>query len=548
MVALKRNITQMANQHYDVIVVGGGCTGAFIAYDAGLRGFKVALVEAEDFAHATSAASSKLIHGGLRYLKTMELALVRESLRERRTWQKIAPHLVRPLAFVVPTYGHGLSGKAALKAGLQLYDWLAYDRNRLEDPAQFLPGHQMMDLAQTKALGYDFNEEGLTGSGLFYDCQMWFPERLALEAILAASMAGVDLANHLKVQGFLRGQRGEVVGVKVCDQLTNDPFDIQAKIVINAAGPWADLITKDLRGAGVGTNLVRSMGIHLITREISRQHVLAFQGRGHHFFIIPWRGHSLIGTTDKIYKGDPSQYRVRTSDIEEFIQAINLGYPTANLKFDDIRHFYGGLRPMVDPGKAVESTYKTSRKAEIEDHQDQGLKGLISVIGGKWTTSRALAEKTVNHIEGILGKKGDCQTATQVLPGGGIPLLKDFENALLAKHPDLDPRLLNRLGKTYGTRVEEFLKFARSLKDGLKPLTCDDAAIQAEVLFAIRQEMALTLSDVLFRRSGLGGLGHPGEKLIEQMLAMMAAELGWDAQRIRLERDHTCMQFTPASH
>jgi glycerol-3-phosphate dehydrogenase len=537
---MQRDLDRLSRDTFDLLVIGGGITGACIARDAALRGLSVALIEKNDFAHATSAHNSKLIHGGLRYLRNFELALVRESLKERRIWQRTAPHLVSPLPFLVPVYGGGWQARATLAAGLSLYDILSFDRSWLDDPAQRLPGHRWFGAKDALAREPRLAGPGLQGAFLYYDAQMYAPERLALECVLDASLNGCAAANHLDAENLLR-RADRIEGASVHDMASDARFDIRATLTILAAGPWADIFLSRALGAASQHKLIRSKGIHLIVPAVTHADALTVAAPHGHFFVLPWRGCSILGTTDTAFDGSPEAVGVTESDIGQFLATVNSHLPAARLVREDVRHFYAGLRPLVDDGTG--NTYTASRRAELIDHRrGDGLEGLLSVIGGKWTTSRALAEKTVDLAVGKLNARArDCTTPHAPLPGGHIPRIVAFLTEARASHGDISG--IDHLARLYGTRLHQVLELTEAERDLLEPLgTTGD--IGAQILHAVRKEMASTLEDAVMRRTGLGQLGDPGQKALETAAFIMARELGWSEPRKRAEIESLGPNFT----
>src|ERR1700733_5437130 len=313
---MQRDLHRLSSQHFDVLIVGGGATGAFAARDAALRGLSVALVEARDFASATSAHNSKLAHGGLRYLRNFEIGLVRESLRERLGLMRMAPHLVRPLPFLLPLYGAGILERAKLKAGLALYDLLSFDRNRLEDPGQHLPGHRWFVPKDALAREPVLAGDGFEGAFEYHDAQMYSPERIALENLIDADAHGAAIANYVAAEKLLL-REGKVEGCSVHDVLGEARFDIKARTVLVAAGPWADLFLEQATGQQAAHKLIRSKGIHLMVPQISKSALTIEAGNGH-LFALPWRGHTLLATTDTQFTGDPATVAV----IEIYIYGV----------------------------------------------------------------------------------------------------------------------------------------------------------------------------------------------------------------------------------
>jgi glycerol-3-phosphate dehydrogenase len=553
---VQRNLESMSAKTYDMIVIGGGISGASIAWDASLRGLKVALVEKDDFAHATTSGSSKLVHGGLRYLINGELKLVRESLRERRIWETVAPHMVHPLPFVLPAYGWGMKGGIALSIGLAFYDLLSFDRNFLSDDDKKLPGYRSISRKRALELMPSLKREGLTGAKIYYDCQMFAPERLCLECIEGAVEYGADVANYTEATGFIMSgsiERGACVeGVRLRDKLTGKEHVLRGRLTINAAGPWADRVMGLAEDGEPSRHLIRSKGIHIITRALSGDHALAIQSDiGGHFFVIPWRDHTIIGTTDTIFKADPDRIGVSEEDIENFLRVVNDGLPGLNLTRQDVLHFYAGLRPLVDnspPQDGQKDSYNASRAAEIVDHwQADAIDGFVSAMGGKWTTSRHLAEQVVDLALRKLGRRIKCETHCTPLYGGEIGRLKSFIERAVKRHTQLPRESVENLCRYYGSRIDEVLATADERPgerdDLLRRISADFPDLVVQIVHAIRHEMALHLSDVLFRRTGLGTLKNPGVPLINRVAEIMARELGWDESRIAQEIAHAHARF-----
>lgn len=522
---MQRNLQRLSHDIFDLLIVGGGITGASVARDASARGLKVALIEKGDFASATSAHNSKLIHGGLRYLKNFELGLVRESLRERRIWQRIAPHLVRPLPFLIPQYYSRAKERLTLAAGLTLYDILSYDRTWLADPAQRLPRHSWLSRDAALAEEPVLEGDGFDGAFKYYDAQMYSPERLALDCLSDADANGAAIANYIAATGLLI-REGRVEGATVRDCFSDATFDVRAKRTLVATGPWSDIFLDAALGKKTAHRILRSKGIHLIVPQVSRTAALTVAADGGHFFILPWRGRTILGTTDTAFTGDPNTVHVTEADIAEFLTFINGHLPEAKLRRADVIHSYAGLRPLVDEGNG--DTYGASRRAELIDHREDGVEGLTSAIGGKWTTSRDLAEKIVNKLGAELGPMRACSTATTRLPGGNIDSVLSFHATQKHAHPDIEG--IDHLARLYGTRLDAMLAEAGNRPDLLQPLGLT-GDIGAQVLFAIREEMALTLADVVTRRTGIGQLGKPSADVLARTADIMATELGWSAER-----------------
>ncbi len=526
---MQRDLSRLSSEQFDLLIIGGGATGCFTARDAASRGLKVALIEKGDFASATSAHNSKLVHGGLRYLRNAEFGLVRESLRERRILQAIAPHLVRPLSFLLPLYGKSVLDRLTLATGLTLYDLLAWDRGRLEDPALRPPAHHW--LSRDKALAAEpvLAGDGFSGAFAYPDAQMFMPERIALENLIDAAAHGAALANHLGA-GKLILREGKAIGAEALDGFTGTRFDIRAKTVLLAMGPWSDLFLTATMGRPAVHRLVRSKGIHLLVPAMTQGHALTMEAGDGHFFVMPWRGHTLIGTTDSEFKDDPGTVAVRESDIAAFLAVINRYLPSAQLRREDVLFAYAGLRPLVADGKA--GTYGVSRRAELVDHAGEGIDGLFSALGGKWTTSRALAQSVTDALMRKLDRKGKAATAVTPLPGGRIDRFQSMVAGFEKTYPGV--AAMRHLAHMYGARLPLLLKGAR-LTD-LVPLNVS-GDVTAQILFSVREEMALTLEDVVMRRTSIGQFGRPRPEVLSLVAGLMGLELGWSPARQQDEID-----------
>lgn len=531
---MKRFIEDYKGEPFDIIVIGGGITGAAVAYDAASRGLSVALLEKNDFGWATSAATSKMIHGGLRYLNNLEFGLVRESLRERKIMENIAPNLVYPMALMVPTANRLKSNKFLMRAFFSLYDILSFDKKWTWDRSKRIPNHKTYSREKTLEMEPHVREENLTGAAIYYDCQSIFPERLTMAFIKSAVRYGAKVANYAQVVDFIYSNGKEIRGVKIRDVLKNRNLKIRGTLVVNCGGPWADIIL-DLAEKGNGNHHIRrSEGIHIITKKMINSHGLVLlTPKGRFFFILPWRNHSLIGTTDMEYIGNPDHYRVPRERIEGLIEEVNETFGDGKLSYDDVLFAYGGLRPLVDD--ETEGTYESSRKYEIYDNAEDGYDGLITVEGGKYTTSRNLAEKVLSMVEKKLNRRlKESVTDKQHLQGCEIADMGTFLKDLREQYVYFSAHTVEYLGKNYGTESQEVFKLARKNKKLAEPLTAD-GEILAEVLYAIRNEMARTLSDILFRRTGFGTLGNPGNGVIKKIAAIAARELKWSDSRLKRE-------------
>jgi len=539
---MKRLFDNYSDTHYDIVIVGGGISGVSVAYEAASRGLKVALFEKGDFGEATSAATSKLIHGGLRYLKNMEFGLVRESLSERKILENIAPNLVYPLPFMIPTYSNLKSNKYVLFLGMLLYDILSFDKAFTWDKSKKLPLHKTISRKETKRLEPCIPSKKLTGSSIYYDCQNINPERLTLGILKSAVANGAEVANYAKVKTFIKSGE-QVKGVVVEDLLNEKEYEIKAKLIINCTGPWTDIV---LNSASSGDNkkhsIRRSEGIHIITKKLCNKHAVLMMTRGgKHIMLIPWRNHSLIGTTDKEYNGDPDNYEVSKESILELLEEFNANYGTEKITYDDIQFAYGGLRPLVD--NQTEASYESSRKYEIYDNSKDGLNGLITVEGGKYTTSRKLAMHAIRTAEKKLKRKINKSIShKRYLVDSDITNMESFLKQLVLRYPLFSEATINYVGRNYGLQCHTIFRLAMRDKS-LSQIITSDGEILAEVVYVIKKEMAYTLEDIMFRRTGIGTLGYPGDDVFNKVVEIAREYLKWDDNKVQYEIDKVMNSF-----
>ncbi|RKZ06412.1 hypothetical protein DRQ25_13965, partial [Candidatus Fermentibacteria bacterium] len=401
---MKRDIKHLQSSEFDIMVIGGGITGACLAHDAALRGLRVALVEKDDFGMSTSAASSKLLHGGIRYLQKLQFGKVRESARERTYFQIIAPHITSSVPFLIPTIkGSVMQGKAALVAGMGFYRLLCIGLNGLiSDNSKTIEFGRLFSKAQVLHLVPLLNSiAGLNGGHTLFESHMHNSERMTLAFIKSAIQNGGAVANYAEVIK-LRTEGDVVVGVTCRDRITSQLFDISARIVINAAGPFLPGINSQVKGLHLDKKTTGfSKGVHLVTRQVESNFALALSSGkkteglvtrgGRHIFMIPWRGRSLIGTTNVPFNNELDNVRVTRRDIIEFLQDINAIVPGISLQESDIHYAFAGLYPLVSE-EIKSDTYQGTGEYQVVDHAKcDSLEGIVSVLGAKYTTARALA-------------------------------------------------------------------------------------------------------------------------------------------------------------
>jgi glycerol-3-phosphate dehydrogenase len=382
---------------YDVVIIGAGINGAGIARDAAMRGLKVLLIEKGEIGQGTTVASTRLIHGGLRYLEHFEFGLVHESLREREILLRIAPHMVRPLAITIPIYKQSKRGRLTIRAGMILYDLLSRGKS--------LPSHRMLSRTETLEQLPGLNPDGLVGSALYYDAQVEFPERLVMENVLSAREFGAEVLTHTRVTNLIV-ENGKVSGVQFANEVA------EGAVVINAAGPWIDLVLE--RAPVKSPKLIGgTKGSHIVVAPFpgATGNAIYLEARsdGRPIFIIPWNKLYLIGTTDVRFEGDPDEVRCEPWEIEYLLSETNLALPGAHLTRDSVLETYSGVRPL--PVTSDKDEQSITRRHFIRQHPQ--LPNLLSIVGGKLTTYRSLAEECVDLIFQKLGKASPpCRTAT----------------------------------------------------------------------------------------------------------------------------------------
>jgi len=505
---------------YDLIVVGAGVNGAGIARDAARRGLRPLLLDKGDTGGGTTSWSTRLIHGGLRYLEHGEVGLVRESLRERERLLHIASHLVEPLPLLLPIYAGDRRGALLIRAGMVAYDALSFDKS--------LPRHRMLGREETLRRAPGLEPRGLRGAALYYDGQITFAERLAVENAVDARDHGAAVCLYSEVEELLVAG-GAVVGVAGRDLLTGEPFAARAPLVVNVAGAWVDAV---LRGVGAPTPLLGgTKGSHLVVGRFPGAPATALYVEaardGRPFFIIPWNGQYLIGTTDERYRGDLDRVVASDAEIAYLLAETNRVVPSAKLTQADVLWTYAGVRPL--PHQPAGATGAITRRHVIHDHaRHGGPSGLVSIVGGKLTTYRELAEQTVDAVGRVLGRSLlRSTTGDEPLPGarrdGGSPL-----------PVSLEPRSADHLRRVYGAAAGAVVARASS-PELLRPFDPVSGAIGAEIPYAFEREGARTLADALLRRTmvGLGPEVGVGADLAAAGIARQT--LGWSAERAARE-------------
>lgn len=488
-----------------------------------MRGLSVLLLESNDFGSGTTSWSSRLIHGGLRYLEYGELSLVYESLHERRYLRQIAPHLVDPIAISIPVYRSSKRGMWTLRAGMIAYDLLSLGKR--------LPRHRMLNRDEFLRATPGVNAADLQGGARYYDAQIAFAERLVLENVMAAAHAGADLRNYSPVTAICI-EDGRVRSVEFTDRLTGMREIARAPVVVNAAGPWVDRVLASA-DAPMSRLMGGTKGSHIVVGPFEGAPRDAFYveaaADGRPVFIIPWNGQYLIGTTDIRYNDDPAAATASAAEVDYLLQETNRVFPGARLAIDNIHFAYAGVRPLPWRSKGPESAI--TRRHIIKNHRN--AKGLMTVIGGKLTTYRHLAEQVTDQAVKRLGMQvSACKTSTEPLPGAAGRDEAEKQMRAAKIFPDESRR---RLLQIYGGRASEILKLAADDPLLAKPLDREGTVLAAEIVFCIRKEYACNLVDLLHRRTMLGLSPDLGRSHAPAVARIAAAELGWNERETTQE-------------
>ncbi|MDQ2855990.1 MAG: glycerol-3-phosphate dehydrogenase [Acidobacteriota bacterium] len=509
---------------FDLIIIGAGINGAGTARDAAMRGLSVLLLDKGDIGGGTSSWSTRLIHGGLRYLEHGEVGLVRESLREREILFRIASHLVKPLPLLIPFYEASRRGPRTIRAGLLAYDALARGNS--------LPVHEVLTRAEALERAPGLNTDGLLGAALYYDAQVEFAERLVLENALAAKKHGATVKTYARVKKFII-EKQSVQSLEIEDLISHDSCLVHGRMTINAAGPWVDQVAGTL---GIERLIGGTKGSHIVVAPFpaASSTALYIEARADRrpFFVIPWNGQVLIGTTDTHYEGDLDAVEISDDEIEYLLAETNHAIPQAHLTRESILFAYSGVRPLAYTRNNNEG--KITRRHFIYDHAPQ-LKNFLSLVGGKLTTYRSLSQQAVDLVFRKLQLKVPrCTTDQEPLPGATPSALVAYSYQFAA--PEYLPtKTVDHLLRVYGTRAPQVLILADSDPALLEIVSAETGAIAAEIVFAFRHELAMTLSDCLLRRTMIGLSASAGIGEDETAARIAEQHLGWSEDRARDE-------------
>jgi glycerol-3-phosphate dehydrogenase len=518
----------LAEGEYDVVIVGGGMAGAGAARDLALRGVSVALVDKGDFASATTARSSKLIHGGLRYLELFDFGLVRESLAERERLGRLAPHLVRPLPFLVPIYRDSSRSLIKVRVGLALYDWLTPGRQR--ERYRVLPSVDVLSLEPA------IRPDDLRGAGYYFDDLLLYPERLCLENVLSACRHGARAFNYAQVEDVRRDGQGAIAGVRVRDLLTGAVVTLRARLVVNASGPWVDDFRERAGVQDRGRHILRrTKGIHCLLPRITERAIYHSTSDDRMIFVIPWRDFSLVGTTDTDFEGDLDRVHATRAEVEYLLGEVRRALPDPRVVPEEVVYTYAGVRPL-----SFEEGPRASDVSRAHKIVEEGDGRLFSITGTKLTCFRSLAEELGDRVTRALGRRVPARTARLTLDG------TDEEAGRLEAHTWLDVTAdaaasglgrdtLETLVSLYGRNYRRVVELAGKMPGGGDRLCPSNPDVVAQVHHAVQEELTVSLQDFLLRRTGIGTSRCQGRDCATAIASRLAALLGWSPRRLEAE-------------
>ena len=551
----ERSMKSLQDTEFDLLIAGAGIFGACAAWEAALRGYRVALIEREDFCSGVSANSYKIVHGGIRYIQHLDVVRVRGSCHERSSLLRIAPHLVHPLPIAIPTYGYGMSGKFFLATGMYLYDAVTADRNRsIGDTDRRIPWTRLMSRDAVLEKFPGLNKDGLTGATVFSDAQIYNPPRLVLAFLQSAASKGAIVRNHVSLERYERsGDR--ISAAHVRDALSGEEFQIRAKTYLNATGPWTDnLLERDQETRGSLPGVYSRDACFVVKRQFDHDLAVALMAQtkdpdaflsrpARHVFIVPWRDYSLIGTWHKVVKPSPDEIGISADEIDSYIDEILGAYPALELSRQDVTMCNWGLVPFgEDQSDTTNLSY--GKRSIIADHGKlNGPQNLVSLVGIRVTMGRGDAALAMRA---IAEKLGDDQKSppTDRIPifGGDVPDVSELCSRIERLLPEgMDRKIAESLSRNHGSNAEAFLEAANP--EQLKPIG-DSHVLEAEITHAVRSEMAMTLSDIVFRRTDLATGGLPDEATLTRCVELSTGLLGLTAEQ-RLTQLEKVRQRTP---
>lgn len=537
---MKRNLRQLSSRNLDVLVVGCGAHGAVVACHAAKAGYKVALLEKNDFCGATSANSLKILHGGLRYLQHLNIKRMRHSIVSRREMMRLAPHLIQPLPCLMPLYGYGFRGRPAMQAALFLNDCIGWDRNMGLAAEVCLPSGRTISKKKCQEIVSGVRDDGLQGAAVWYDALAVDTERLILAYLLEAAEYGALAANYAEVTGVALDGDG-LYHVAFRDKFTRQVYTVKTRFVINAAGPWLENL---LLAKKTSKNQPQRWALALnvvIRKQLFEKYAVALEGtrsyedkdaiikRGKRlYFFVPWRGYTMIGTNYRASTANPDCLSVQREDIQSMLQDINETYPAAQLEFSDVSFYHAGLLPMSNGSVERDENVQLEKNSLILEHDKSGFKGIFTIKGVKYTTAPHIATEIVRLLQQRFAPAGAAEKAWSVC------------NKELASSQDVKDLLYGR----YGQRACLVGKYLHEINDDVW-LDRTVGLLEAEIHYLIHEEMAFTLSDIVLRRTGLGTAECPARKILEKIALVMAEILGWDEDRQHHEIEEVLSRYSP---
>ena len=525
-----RDPDELGGCRFDVLVLGGGVYGLTIACDAAARGLSVALIERDDFGCGASFNHLRTIHGGLRYLQSLDIGRARESVRERRTIARIAPHAVKPLPFALPLYRSFTRGKLAMRLGFCLDRLVSVGRNRGVPASHRLPGGRVYSRGSAIQRFPGLKRQALTGAAVWYDYLTVEPDRLTFSWAKAGAGHGAVLVNHMEAVELLK-EGGRVAGARARDTIGARTIDVSARVTVNATGAALDRLLEPI-GAATRTPMIKTM--NLVTRRDAGEESLGGRSpSGRYLFMVPWRERALFGTWEAGRVSDACDTAVSDSEVAAFVGELNHAFPALDLTFADITLVHRGVVPAaVRGGKAGLEGHD-----QIRDHAAEGTEGLVSVAGTKYTTARAVAERVTDLLMQKLQRAPvTCRTATALLPGGGT---RDVGLAIAEARREYDEGLptdtIPHLIAAYGSQYGDVLNLTTARPELKARVARNSPVIGAELVLAARSEMAVTLADAMIRRTPVGALGYPGDDAVSRGADLVGAEHRWSEDRKRAE-------------
>lgn len=540
---MKRDLSRLSNTPYDLVIVGGGIFGCCALWEAALRGLKAVLVEKNDFSHATSANHFKVAHCGIRYIQHGDIPRLRESSRERSALMRIAPHLVHTVPILIPTYGHGTKGKLFLGAGMTLYDLLTLDRNNGILEEKKIKKTRYLDTKKVLSLFPGLPSKGLTGGAVFEEGQMYNPPRLALSFVRAAVEKGADAANHLEAVGVIR-KGGRILGLRARDTLTGEALDILCKMVLNTSGPWANQFIREKVGISIKPPPTFSRDLaFVIPRYFENEYGLAMATQtmdadslvdrgGRHLFAMPWRDCTLIGVWHKVFHENADNLYVTDQELDGYCKEVNSAYPGICDGISSLSVVNMGLTLFGDEDRQESHKISFGKRSQIIDHSKTNkLHGIVTLIGVRATTARGMTSKAMDLICTKLSHKGE-RVDSRFIPiwGGDFLNSKDIVKGLKRDLGEgASEKTIDRLFRNYGTGYPRVLKYQQN--DQENRFIPGSTVLKAEIAHAVLDEMALTLKDVVFRRTDLG-TGKPlNDDALGVCSKIMGSLLNWDDNR-----------------